>query len=549
MRRILLIAIVLGLASAGAAYYYYGERRAGLPAYRFAKVVRGPFRINVSASGTLNAVNTIQVGSQVSGQIKELLVDYNSEVKKGQVIARIAPEIFEAKLDQAQAQLEAARAVVLTRQAGVEQAQADLDNAYAAQAAARAQTVKARVALLDSKRNYDRQKALYKEKLIPLSERDNAEAAFETAQAQYEATQAQERAQKSSAKAAASRLRVAEAQIKDAAAQVKQREAALRQSKADLDYTIIRSPVDGIVVSRNVDVGQTVAASLQAPTLFTIAEDLQQMQVNTLVDEADISQVRVDQRATFTVDSFPGQTFRGRVVQVRKAPQVAQNVVNYDVVISARNPELKLLPGMTANVAIVVESKGSAMKIPNAALRFNPAGAAIPAQPVSTNSAGGRGGGSARAPSIRELSEAIIQKLGLSDDQKAQLRSLLQEARLKFRALRGMARGDRAREAAKIRQSVLEGMRGLLKPEQKGPFKEILDAFSGQDGGFAGRVWVMGGEGKPELILVRVGRSDGNFTELLSGSLNEGQDVIVQAVRPGAARTTTGAPRGLRFGF
>lgn len=371
MKRLLTLLVILVVAAATGTYLYT-QSRGGTSKHRLAKVERGPLTATVSAAGTLNAVITVQVGSQVSGQIKALHADFNSPVKKGQLIARIDPESFEARVSQARAEVDAARAAVLNQQAQVERAKADIENARAARAGAKAQTAKAQVAALDAKRDLDRKSDLLKKELIAQSEKDTAQANHDSAVAQLEAARAQEQALASAIRAMEAQLKVVEAQLEAARAQVKQREAALRQAQVDLGHTFIRAPVDGVVVGRNVDVGQTVAASLQAPTLFTIAQDLSRMQVDTNVDEADIGRIQLGQRATFTVDSFPGQTFSGEVVQIRKAPQVLQNVVTYDVVVSAPNPDLKLLPGMTANVRIVVDQKASALKVPNSALRFRP---------------------------------------------------------------------------------------------------------------------------------------------------------------------------------
>ncbi|MBI4562917.1 MAG: HlyD family secretion protein, partial [Candidatus Rokubacteria bacterium] len=302
-----LVFLVLVVLTAGATgTYFYTQSRGSTPRYRFAKVERGPITATVSATGNLNAVITVQVGSQISGQIKELYADFNSPVKKAQIIARIDPETFEAKVKQVTAELEAARAAVLNQEAQVERARADVENARAARAGAQAQTAKAQVALLDTKRDLDRKSDLLKKELIAQSEKDTAQAAYDSALALLEAARAQEQALASAIRAVEAQLKVAEAQLQAALAQVRQREAQLEQAQVDLEHTVIRAPVDGVVVSRNVDVGQTVAASLQAPTLFTIAQDLTRMQVDTYVDEADIGQIRLGQRATFTVDSFPG---------------------------------------------------------------------------------------------------------------------------------------------------------------------------------------------------------------------------------------------------
>ncbi len=398
MRRRLLTLFLIAFVAVGAtAAWFYAQGRGAVPKYRFAKVEQGPLMATVSATGNLNAVITVQVGSQVSGQINQLLADFNSQVKKGQLIARIDPDSFEAKVNQAKADLENTQAAVLNQAANVERARADIENARAALASAQAQTAKAKVTLLDAKRDFDRKSELLKKELIAQSDMDTSQANRDSAAAQLESTRAQEQALASQIRSAEAQLKVAEAQLKAAQAQVRQKKAALDQAQVDLDHTYIRAPVDGVVVSRNVDVGQTVAASLQAPTLFTIAQDLTQMQVDTNVDEADVGRIRLGQGATFTVDSFPGQTFSGEVVQIRKAPQVVQNVVTYDVVVSAQNKELKLLPGMTANVRIVVDQKPSVLKVPNAALRFRPQGMEPDAAPRGgAGPAPARGGPSGR---------------------------------------------------------------------------------------------------------------------------------------------------------
>ncbi|MEX2222574.1 MAG: efflux RND transporter periplasmic adaptor subunit [Candidatus Rokuibacteriota bacterium] len=387
------IVVAAGLITAG---YLYTQGIGARPAFRTAAVGRGPLTSAVSATGTLNAVVMVLVGSQISGQVKELFADFNSPVEKGQVIARIDPEIFEAKVNQARAQVDAAQASVLNQQAAVEKTRADLDNTRAALAAARAQTAKSQVAVVDSRRTLGRNRDLRQRGLIAQADEDTAQAAYDSAVAQVEASKAQENAQSSAVRAAEAQLRVSDAMLKNAAAQVVQAQASLRQAQVDLERTFIRAPVDGVVVGRSVDVGQTVAASLQAPTLFTIAQDLRNMQVDTNVDEADVGRVTVGQSATFTVDSFPGRPFTGEVVQIRKAPLVIQNVVTYDVVVTVKNPELRLLPGMTANVRIVVEEKAGVLQVPNAALRFQPPGSESterdrPARPVG----GGRAGGAA----------------------------------------------------------------------------------------------------------------------------------------------------------
>ena len=367
---------VLGLLviAAGIGGYFYTRHGSGSTAFQTARVTRGQLIARVSATGTLNAVVTVQVGSQVSGQIKELYADFNSPVTKGQIIARIDPALFQAQVDEAQAQVLAARASVLSQQAMVAKTRADLASERAAVAVAQAQTAKAQVAVVDGQRTLDRQRELLQRQLIAQADVDAAQVASDSDVAQHTATTAQESAQAELVRSAEAQLKVVEAQGQSSAAQVGQYEAALRQAQLNLDHSIIRSPADGVVIARNVDVGQTVAASLQAPTLFLIAQDLTKMQVDTSIDESDVERVRVAQPVTFTVGSISGRVFSGQVVQVRKAPLVLQNVVTYDVVVSAANPDLNLLPGMTANVQIITDQKDTALKVPNAALRFRPPG-------------------------------------------------------------------------------------------------------------------------------------------------------------------------------
>src|SRR5262252_3578540 len=362
-RRLFLTVTIVCLVTIGVGGYLYARALAARQVYRTAPVTRGALSSAVSATGTLNAVITVQVGSQVSGQIKELLVDFNSQVTKNQVIARINPDLFEAQVNQAQAQLDGARAMVLNQQAVIEKTHADLENARAALASAHAQTLKSQVAVVDGKRNFGRQHDLRKRDLIAQADEDAAQVQYDSAVAQYDSSAAQERSAGAALKSAEGQLKVADTML-----------ANLAQAKLNLGYTIIRAPVDGVVVARNVDVGQTVAASLQAPVLFVIAQDLSKMQVDTNVDEADVGRVQVGQQTTFTVDAFPTRTFTGAITQVRKAAQNVQNVITYDVVVSADNSDLKLLPGMTANIKVVTDHRDNVLQVPNAALRFRPPG-------------------------------------------------------------------------------------------------------------------------------------------------------------------------------
>lgn len=346
-------ALALVVLAAGAAWWL--ARGNGAEAlYRSAKIERGALQATVSASGTVTPVTQVQVGSQVSGQIKELFADFNAEVKAGQLIARIDPAAFEVKLRQVQADLDAARAAVLNAQA----------NTLAAHAA----VARARVDLGEAERAMQRNQELVAQGFISAAQLETSRALVESQRAGLRAAEAQ--------------AQVAQAQVASAEATVKQREALVAQARIDIERTAIRSPVNGVVIKRSVELGQTVAASLQAPELFVIAQNLDDMQVQVAIDEADISRVKLDQPATFTVDSFPGRRFDGRVSQVRKAATNTQNVITYTVVVSFPNADARLLPGMTANVRLVTDSRDDVLKLPNAALRVRLPGVEPPAAPA-----------------------------------------------------------------------------------------------------------------------------------------------------------------------
>src|SRR6266436_5185417 len=501
MKRVLSLSLVVLIVAVGVWGYFYVQSRGQGQGYRLARVEQGPLTAAVSATGNLNAVITVQVGSQVSGQIKALFVDFNSIVKKGQVVARIDPDIFEAKVNQAKADLDSAKAAVLNQQAQIERSRADVDNARAAHAEAKAQTAKAQVAVVDTKRDLDRKTELFARQLIAKSDLDSSQAASDSAGALPLKKRAHEQALASAIQSAIAQLRVAEAMLESARAQVEQKDAALKQAQVDLDHTTISAPVDGVVVSRQVDVGQTVAASLQAPVLFTVAQDLTKMQVETSVDEADIGRVKLNDQATFTVDAFPNETFVGRVTQI--------------VVVAVNNPSGRLLPGMTANVKLVVAEKSSVLKLPNAALRFRPAGgdAVVPSGPP--------GGATASSqPSLEQMRDRLVRDLKLSADQQKKLEPILQDSRKQFMALQssGLAEPDRRARAQKLRDAARVRIREILTPEQQTRYDE-LSGVSGDDrrGGVAGRAWLLGPDGKPAPVQLTLGLSDGTFTEILRG--------------------------------
>ena len=460
--------LALLLVAAVALGGWWSQRGAEADAnYKTAKLERGPLLAAVSSSGTVNPVRQVVIGSQVSGQIKEMRVDFNSEVKQGQVIARIDPQVFTYRVNQATADLESTRAAVLNAQANV--------------GAATAAVSRARLDADNAQRDRLRKQELLDKQFVSQADFENSRNIAGTLAEALKVSLAQ--------------LEVARAQVVSAQAVVRQREAALSQARFDLERTEIRSPVDGVVIKRSVDVGQTVAASLQAPELFIIARDLSDMQVEAAIDEADIARVRIDQKVTFTIDAFAGRSFEGRVGQIRKAAVSAQNVVTYTVVVAFANPNAAVLPGMTANVRIVTEVRDNVLKVPNAALRVRLPGI----EPVDLVASAPRdAAASAGASSASAASQP-------SQPQRAA----------------GVDGGGRA------------------------PTR--------------GRIHILGPDGKPRAFFVRLGVSDGLATELLIGAgtagqpdadlIKEGAEVVISAGKPagappGAARTGPGgAPR------
>jgi HlyD family secretion protein len=350
-KRLVLILVAVVMVTASLAAYYRTNNNEIAPQYTLAAATRGDVVETVDATGTLQAVTTVQVGTQVSGTIQSLHADFNSQVRKGQVIARLDPSLLQAQVEQAEA-------TIVRLQADVERANVMFEDAQ----------VKLR-----------RARELFAAQLIPAIDVENAQ----------------------------STVRQSEASLKAARAQVTQSRGSLNQNRVNLSHSIITAPVDGIVISRNVDVGQTVAASMSAPTLFVLAKDLTAMQVNASIDEADIGRITPGQAVTFRVDAYPRDVFKGTVSQVRLEPTVAQNVVSYVTVIDVPNPELKLKPGMTANVTVEIARADNALRVPNAALRFRPA-----QQPPGDQN-------EARGPSVWVMRDGQMQRVrvrpGVSD--------------------------------------------------------------------------------------------------------------------------------------
>jgi HlyD family secretion protein len=503
--RLLLALLVLAVV-VGGGWWWAAGRTDDAPKYRTAKIERGPITATVSSTGTVNPVTSVQVGSQVSGQIKELFVDFNSPVKQGQLIARIDPETFQYRVRQAEADLEAARASL----------------------------GRAQVSLINAERDLKRSKELVSRNFVSPAELDRAQSTYD----------------------------LAAAEVKTAQAVVQQRNAQLASARVDLSRTEIRAPVDGVVIKRTVDVGQTVAASLQAPELFVIAKDLRDMQVETSIDEADVGRIRVGQRATFSVDAFPGRPFAGEVKTVRKAAQNVQNVVTYIAIITANNDRGELLPGMTANVRITTDSRESVLKVPNSALRFRPPGEAAADARSAADKAGGnadggdraaaKGGGGAAGGAMAQLRERLVAELKLDEQQQQRLEPIFAEARAKFGGLRDLPEDARARQGAAIRAEMRAKIDDILKPEQKERYAQIVAETGGRPGAAQatrGRIYLLA-DGKPRAVDVRVGLSDGSTSEVAGDGVVEGAEVIIGtqgAAAGGAPAQQKGSPPRMFF--
>jgi HlyD family secretion protein len=434
----------------------------------------------VTASGAVRALVTVEVGSQLSGKVESLYADFNDRVEAGQIIAQIDPQTFRTRVREA----EAARAVA--------QANVELQRASFARTAANARTTE-----------------LELERIRTLAERGNASrAALENAEAAQDAAQAE--------------LSVSRAQIANAEAVLQQREATLQGARIDLERADIRSPIDGVVVERAVDQGQTVAASLSAPTLFTIAQDLGQVQIDAQIDEADIGQIADGQEVSFTVDAYPGQALTGRVEQIRLAPTTLQNVVTYTVVISAANPGERLLPGMTANLDIVTGERTDVLTVPNSALRFRPPTALEErTEPAAQPQQGGRPGGGrpggppggGGGPMAR-----FAEQLQLTDDQQ-------ERAGQAFRRAFGRAQASGNFDRAAIQEAIDGELQTILTPEQMTRYREIQ---AEQRQTRPGTVWVLREDGVFEERRVVLGINDNQRTEIVRGQLEAGDTVITR---------------------
>ena len=476
------VAIVTAIAVALAVWRWGDEASAEAPQIDTSPLSRGDIVQMVSAVGSVRALNTVEVGSQLSGQIDQLQADFNTPVEAGDLLARIDPQTFDRRVQEAEANLAVAVANVEIQAAGIEKSIVLHDNA---------------------RREYERQRSLVERGSV-------SESALELAQANY--------------RNAGADVDIARAQLRNAEATVLQREAALEAARIDLDRTEIRSPIRGVVINRAVDLGQTVAASLQAPVLFTIAQDLSEIRIEASVDEADIGNVRDGAEARFTVDAFPDREFDGRVAQVRLAPNEDQNVVTYTVVIDAANPRRRLLPGMTANIDLVTGSQDNVLRIDNQAVRFRSPEDMVAATDNGAAPGGGRNPGAELAENLAEL--------GVSEDTIAAVQTDLREA---FAAMRGMFQSGADPDT--VRQRV-EGMSREVLAEHLSA--EQLNALTALQRDRANTrpavVYTANADGTLQARRVRLGLSDDRHTEVVAGDLGEGDEVVtrVRRARPRA---------------
>ena len=551
MRRLLTILLVV-IAGTAAAFYFFPEWSGAPaePAYRLAKAERGEIIATVTATGTVNPTTTVIVGSQLSGQVVEILADYNSLVKADEVVARLNSDQIRAKLDAARADLEQMRATKLVQEAQIERVRADTEKARAAQADMEAQVARNEALAADASRGFQRQSDLRVRGFA-------SEAAFDTARATRDAQNAavnSARAQLNSAKAQiiglAADLRVAEANVTAVTAQIAQREAAVRQIEVDLRNTEIRSPVSGVVVQRNVELGATVAASLQAPVLFLIADGLRHMEIAANIDESDIGRVKAGQRVTFSVNAYPGRNFEGTVKQVRLGSQTVQNVVIYTTIVSVENPRGELLPGMTASLRVETDRRDNVVRVPNAALRWRPP--SLAAETPNAQPAQEARPGAARGRNVGEMIAALKSEVKLSPEQEKEIDAAVAGMRKVFGGAAAESEpGARREQARAAREEFDQHLNAVLNAEQRAKFAEIRQRFAeGREGRAtqSGRVFVLGPNGKPLGITVRLGASDGGSTEVVSG-LEAGRDLIIGG-GPRVADATANTPLGgRRLGF
>jgi len=562
MRRWPLYLLILA-ALGGGAWWFAGPGTfavADQPAWRTVKVDRGDVVASVNATGTINPISTVVVGSQVSGQVLEILADFNTQVQAGQILARLDPTQVKARLDGARADLANVRAGRQVQEAQIEQSRADIARAEAARLDAVAKLAQVQAQLADAERILARQNDLGTRGFAAQAAIDTARATAEAQRAARDSARAQIASAEASKQSIEAGLRVAQATLGTFDAQIMQREAVVRQIEVDLANTEIKSPVVGTVVQRQVELGQTVAASLQTPTLFLVAQDLSSMEIYANVDEADVGRVRTGQPVTFSVNAYPNREFRGEVKLVRLGSQTIQNVVIYTAVISFQNQRRELLPGMTATLRIISDRRDNVVRVPNSALRWRPAGTAAEApQPQqSANPFGppqiGRGWGGGQQQGggrqMNEFVESLKTELGLDANQREQVEAIVAAARPQFAGLTdpSLDRNQRLERVRQIRADMARRIETILTEAQRPTFADIrarYDGGRGGAGGQPGRVFVVGEDGKPQAVAIRLGATDGSTTEVVSGAIEPGREVIIGGGPPAAAQS---APqRGFRM--
>jgi HlyD family secretion protein len=410
----LLCALMVGLG------YTYGQD-SSVPTFLTAAVERGSISTLVKASGTVEAVVSVDVSSQLSGRIAEVFVSFNDSVAAGQPIAQIDQEIFAARVKEARAALRVARATAQVEKAALERAKVAVTNARTAENLAEDQSTANKARQDEVEREFLRKLALARTGSGTERDLSQARSLRDAGAADLRASLQQIQMKAEAIAIAEAERNMAEANLENAQAVVEQRQAALDQAELDLDHTVLRAPIDGIIIKRDVNPGQTVAVSLEAKTLFKIANDLREMEVHGKIDEADVGQLKVGQTVQFTVDAYPDRSFKGQILQIRKSPEVVQNVVTYTTIVSAPNPDLLLLPGMTAQLRIVVSNTRGILKIPSQALRFRPNDAGPSTGHQSANQAASRASAMVWLVGAGGRPQPVSVRLGVSDDNSAEL--------------------------------------------------------------------------------------------------------------------------------
>jgi HlyD family secretion protein len=546
----LLIGSGLALLVAGAGYWalHPAGGAANEAAYRTATLDRDRITATVRATGTLTPVTTVLVGSQLSGQIVEILADYNSQVKAGQVVARLNSDQIKTRRDAAQADVAQARADLVVKRAQLDRARSTRIKADSTVKDLEAQRDRTAAQLADAKRTFERQNELFHRSA-------GSQQSLDTARTQVEiqtATLASSEAQIASAKAELNGLDadilLAQGQVQSGEALIGSREAKLKDILIDLERTDIRSPVDGVVVLRQIDLGQTVAASLSTPTLFQIAQDLRVIDIYANVDEADVGRLKAGQPVSFTVNAYPNRTFEGRVEMVRLGAQTIQNVVTYTGVIRVENRDMALLPGMTANLQVITEDRRDVLRVPNAALRFRPVGAPAVATSDGTPRAG-RGGAAGGGATLRDRIETELQP---TPEQKQAIATILQERRGGGReAMAGLSPEERRAASRTARTETAAKIAAALDPDRRARFEAMMQEGGGaRQQGAPGRIYILDEGGQPRPVPVMLGPTDGAFTEIVGGEVSEGAQVVTGGgPRPATPPAPAGGPpvRGPRL--